>query len=145
MTKTDAWILAAVGSEELISLDQLVASADFLNRLIPDGTEVEEAVNHLTKAGLAQVQGRRFRMTAEGRAWLDRFGWESGRDVISVWMKLAQAWKGQELPLKDPTSNYRLKPGELEAAVALHHKYFHQWLAKERRGKSGGDRGHGTR
>ena len=141
MTRTDAWILAAIGSEKAITLDDLVSSADYLNRLIPSKTEVEEAVNHLVKAGLAQEQDRRFRLTAEGRGWLERFGWGS-RGVIVVWIELADAWNGMELPLKDPASDFMLEPGELEGAVAAHHRFVQEWIAKRKRERNpGGLRG----
>jgi hypothetical protein len=145
MTKTDAWILAAIGSAAIalqkpISLHDLVSSADYLNRLIPSAAEVDEAVNHLAKAGLVRVQDRRFCVTSDAEVWLNRFGWASGRDVISVWMNLAEAWDGQALPLTDPTFEFRLKTGELEGAVAAHHRHFQKWLAKHEPGL-GGDRG----
>jgi hypothetical protein len=142
MTKTDGWILAAIGSaaratQKPISLHDLVSSADYLNRLIPSATEVEESVNHLAKAGLVRVQRRRFRVTPDAEVWLTRFGWESGRDVISVWIELAEAWDGQALPLKDPTFEFRLKTGELDGAVAAHHRHFQRWLAKHEPGLGG--------
>ena len=138
LTKTDAWILAAIGSEKPIPLDHVVSSADYLNRAIPTNMEVEEAVKHLTMAGLAKVDDRRFRLTKEGRSWLKRFGWES-RGVILVWTELADAWDGQELPMKDAASDYRLMPGELEAAVARHHQVVQEWLAKRKREKGQDD------
>ena len=129
MTKTDAWILAAIGTEKQVSLDELIFSADYLNRLIPSEVEVEDAVNHLMTAGLAAVDDRRFRLTDEGRAWLRRYGWQT-RGPIDAWIDLSEAWDGLELQRTGTAADYRLLPGEFERALQKNRRFVQDWIAK---------------
>jgi hypothetical protein len=142
MTKIDAWILAAIGYETPSSLQDVVINADFINHTIPSQAELEDALYHLGLAGLASVEGRRFCLTSEGTAWLNRFGWDSRRNATSVWIDLANAWNGQELPVKEPNADFRLEPGELESAVDQYRRLAQALLTRQKRGrKSSGDRG----
>jgi hypothetical protein len=140
MTRNDAWILAAIGSPTPIPLGDVVWKADHINHTIPGGDELEEAINHLGRTGLARFDDTGFRLTDDGEAWLKRFGWKS-RGSVLVWLDLADAWERQQLPVENPDFRYKLKANELDKAVAGYDALAKRWMATHLRQRT--DRGKG--
>ncbi|MEU8261341.1 hypothetical protein AB0C02_12060 [Micromonospora sp. NPDC048999] len=124
--RTDAWIFvalviasgagrhrraAASRRPEGVRLADVLSTADYLNRSIPDRHEVEGAVRRLTGAGLVSVSDGWFRITPDGeRLWRTRPSAGLGTTVDTVQGVLSR----QHAPGE---SDWRLAEDDHAAAV----------------------------
>ena len=118
LTATDAWILVAIGGRgERVDLSHLLFSADYVNRLIPTRMELEDAINHLGKAGLVTVTEHGFALTPAGSKILaDRGAGSIG--VITLMLGLTKEWDhGAEVELVNPEFTYSLDSRDYDAAL----------------------------
>jgi hypothetical protein len=69
--KSDAWVAKAIARASAADgavLSQIIGEVDALNHLIVSRAEVEQAVRRLCGTGLLVVEGKTFRLTADGEA-----------------------------------------------------------------------------
>ena len=65
---SDAWIFLSINSvEDGTALEDLTAKADWINHAIPTESEVEGALNRLSKAGLVDFQDANLFLTESGK------------------------------------------------------------------------------
>jgi hypothetical protein len=130
----EAWLflsIADAGGGKPASLDLVIGAADSNNHAIPTRAEVEKAISSLLGAGFIDVNADKFSLTAMGLEVFRRANAVPGRGHITRFLELADEWRSSPPSQADPIP-WRLKPGQLEAAVAAHHQRFQEWFKKHR-------------
>ncbi|MFL5769024.1 MAG: hypothetical protein ACJ765_02980 [Chloroflexota bacterium] len=87
----------AGGDRRWVRLDEVIATADGLNHLIPLAEEMQEGISNLIAAGLVAAKGLETRLTASGS---DAFAQATGSDVgyIQQLADLEDAWQAGGYP-----------------------------------------------
>ena len=117
LSEGDAWILVAIGGHgERSTLRNVITSADYVNRLVPTANELEQAINHLGKAGLVDVADDGFALTSSGAKVLDDFG-AGKKGVIDLMLDLMKAWDGTLVEEVLPDFRYAVDPRTFDAAM----------------------------
>lgn len=93
----------AGGDRRWVRLDEVIATADGLNHLIPLAEEMQEGISNLIAAGLVAAKGLETRLTASGS---DAFAQATGSDVgyIQQLADLEDAWQAGGYPEPASTS-----------------------------------------
>jgi hypothetical protein len=126
---SDAWFLESLGwtsREEGTGamLVDVISAADYINHAVLTREEIEGAVNRLRSAGLLEVTGERFLLTAAGTERRER------ADDPSVYKRMRQLEQQlQRLVIESSAEAWRLSETAYAAIVAA-------YLAKFSKGQS---------
>jgi len=133
LARIDAWVFMSAGTGPFgrTNLTYMMSSLDYLNRSMPTEAEFEASVRRLGAAGFIDVSMKGFKQTRSGGAFLTRFGPRVG--IISIMVRLMDVWDGLAVDAVRPSFEFRLKPGEWQAALDAYEKRWAKRLAKFRK------------
>lgn len=124
----DSWIflsIAAAYRDDPPKLDRVLWSADRINKDIPAPKEIEEAVNHLSAAGLLRMVGYYFILTDLGHSIIKKAGKDGS--VFDVRERLEKILEKIEIP-DISTPHWHLSESDFEQAYECYRKDFAQVL-----------------
>jgi hypothetical protein len=85
--RSEAWLgLALFGSKGLVPLEEVVASADAINHLIPSPNEVAWAFLCLKKRGWLAIERDSYGLTSEGRRAIDTILSQDHFERLTEWI-----------------------------------------------------------
>jgi hypothetical protein len=134
MTKSQqhAWIFLSVG-ESPSPLDEVIGTADAINRAIPTHRELQESLGWLIENGLIDKAGKKYCLTEAGKAIRDA---NAQRTWLATWHALTEklaAWSEQPAVYDSVT---------LEEAKSAHNIYrkrfwkmYRELKEKDKKGK----------
>jgi hypothetical protein len=122
---SDAWIFISLNpGGAATALDDLLATADWINHAIPSLAEIEGAVNRLAQAGLVRAEAEKLYLTESGVAL---YCLHSGKRpaMLTLWKKIETHLNTADLPVL-ALAEFQLSQDQYAQACQRYHARWTQ-------------------
>ena len=119
---SDGWIFRAIQLTSGDELSEVIGTADYINKAIPDYKEINHACTKLTELGFIEIKVGKFIVTDSGGEFIDSIEWDFERSQHPY--KFASAVSEELAKVKSAGDEFDIyfSPQEIEVAINAYMK-----------------------